>query len=404
MKWLDRLRWSDSYSVKSNPIQSDEVNQDNSSSSFIYSTYTNAYLNYEVVNRGINLLVDLVSEIDFDIKEKNTKQFYTKGVRKSTLNNALNIFPNEDEDLSTFRRQILLDLIASGNAYIYFDGIYMYRFPSNNMQVVAGKTRKVQHYIYRPSDKKFKPDEIIHIQDNSFKSKLTGDTRLHSTKNTLTTLDKMLSFQQNFFNNGAIPGLVLTTPNILGKKIKERLIEYWQQEYRPSTGGRKPLILDGDMKVNPLSSNSFKDLDFETSVGDHERKVLMALGIPPILLDGGNNANIAPNLKLFYITTIIPLVKKMASAFEAFFGYDIVPDTSSVIALRPELRDESQYYTTLVNTGIMTPNEARERLRLEKIEDEQADELRIPANIAGSAVDPSQGGRPDETDGENDEQ
>jgi HK97 family phage portal protein len=403
MKFLDRLRWSDSYSVKTNPIQADEAHSDHSASSYVYSTYTTAYHNHEVVNRGINMLVDLASEINYDIKASKSKKFTSEAVRRTTLDNALNHFPNDDEDVSTFRRELLLDLIASGNAYIYFDGIFTYRLPSNSMQVVAGKNRKVQHYLYRPSDKKFTPSEVIHIKDNSYRTKLIGDTRLHSTKNTLTTLDKMLNFQQNFFNNGAIPGLVLTTPNILGKKIKERLIDYWIENYRPSRGGRRPLILDGDMKVSPLSTSTFKDLDFEDSVSDHERKVLMALGIPPILLDGGNNANIAPNLKLLYITTIVPLVKKMASAFEAFFGWDIVPDTSGVLALRPELRDESQYYTTLVNTGIITPNEAREKLRLPRAEDEHADELRIPANIAGSAADPSQGGRPDESDGETNE-
>ena len=53
--------------------------------------------------------------------------------------------------------------------------------------------------------------------------------------------------------------------------------------------------------------------------------------------------------------------------------------------------------TTLVNGGIITPNEGRIELRYEAKETYQSadpDELRIPANIAGSAVDPSQGGRP----------
>ena len=42
----------------------------------------------------------------------------------------------------------------------------------------------------------------------------------------------------------------------------------------------------------------------------------------------------------------------------------------------------------------MTPNEAREALILEPLEGH--DELRVPANIAGSAADPSEGGRPTE--------
>jgi hypothetical protein len=43
----------------------------------------------------------------------------------------------------------------------------------------------------------------------------------------------------------------------------------------------------------------------------------------------------------------------------------------------------------------MSPNEARQALRLEPVEGH--DDLRVPANIAGSAVNPSEGGRPEET-------
>jgi len=42
----------------------------------------------------------------------------------------------------------------------------------------------------------------------------------------------------------------------------------------------------------------------------------------------------------------------------------------------------------------MTINEARAELRLIPSTEEHADLLRIPANIAGSAADPTEGGRP----------
>ena len=60
--------------------------------------------------------------------------------------------------------------------------------------------------------------------------------------------------------------------------------------------------------------------------------------------------------------------------------------------MAPELSDASAYYTSLVNGGIITAAEARDRLGFPEIEG--TTEIRVPANIAGSAVDPSQGGRP----------
>ena len=119
-----------------------------------------------------------------------------------------------------------------------------------------------------------------------------------------------------------------------------------------------------------------------------------AIGVPYVLLKSGNNANIDANQKLFYLHTVIPLLSQFCSAFSHFFngGVDIRPDRLKVPALQPDIRNQAIYYSTLVNTGIITPNEAREGLRFPKLENN--DSIRIPQNITGSATDPTQGGRP----------
>ena len=92
----------------------------------------------------------------------------------------------------------------------------------------------------------------------------------------------------------------------------------------------------------------------------------------------------------------MPIVNNYVSAVERFFGYDVAPVTSNVSSLQPELKDVATYHSTLVNAGILTPNEARIELRYEKLAGN--DELRIPANIAGSASNPSLGGAPKKPD------
>ena len=138
----------------------------------------------------------------------------------------------------------------------------------------------------------------------------------------------------------------------------------------------------------------FKELDFESSIAAGEKEILKCLGVPPIMLDSGNNANIRPNHRMYYLEAVTPIVRKMNYALERFFGYSITEDVSNIPALQPELRDSAAYYATLVNTGIISPNEAREALNYTEIFG--AGELRVPANIAGSAANPSEGGRPEE--------
>jgi len=110
-------------------------------------------------------------------------------------------------------------------------------------------------------------------------------------------------------------------------------------------------------------------------------------------LDSGNNANIRPNHRLYYLETILPIVRKINFALERFFGFEIKEDISNIPALQPELRDAASYYSSLVNGGIMTVNEAREALAYEPLDGQ--DDIRAPANIAGSAVNPDLGGRPE---------
>ena len=360
---------------------------------------SDAYYSIEVVQRGTNLLVDSASPITFDIKEKNTrnKPPVTKPDQRFTkhrLNEIINIKPNPYQDINHFKRLLYTDLILEGNAFIYFDGYNLFILPATNVNVEADKQTFVKHYEY--GEKKFYPNEIIHIRDNSAKSIYRGDSRLLACSDSITLLKSMMDYQTNFFNNNAIPGLVLKTPNTLSQKVKDRIKASWKKEYNPRTGGKSPAILDGDFSIENLGHTDNRELDFNNSFSLHEGKILKALGVPPILLDSGNNANISPNLRMFYLNTILPMVDKVASAFEFFFGYDLKPVHAEILALRPELKEESQYLTSLTNAGIMSVNEAREKIRLEKSTEAHADRLIIPANIAGSAVDPSQGGRPEE--------
>ena len=129
-------------------------------------------------------------------------------------------------------------------------------------------------------------------------------------------------------------------------------------------------------------------------IEENEKIILKALGIPPIMLDSGNNANIRPNMRMYYLETILPIVRKLNFGFERFFGFSIKEDITDIPALQPELRDQSSYYTALVNGGIITVNEAREQLGFDSVDGQ--DDVRVPANIAGSAANPDEGGRPTE--------
>ena len=356
--------------------------------------YRNAYETLEIVNRAVNMIVDDASEIPFDVGEKI--QGITpikKELRRTRVDLLLNKEPNPFQDVSTFKRNLLIDLMIDGNIFVYFDGAHLYHLPADHMTIYSDDNTYVEKYTYDHSID-YKPSEIIHIKENSFNSIYRGVPRLKPALRTMQLLSSMRKFQDNFFKNGAIPGLVLKSPNTLSEKIKERMLQAWVARYNPQSGGRRPLFLDGGLEVEDLTEINFKELDFQEGIASNEKIILKALGVPPILMDSGNNANLRPNHRLYYLETILPIINKIAYAFERYFGFKLDEDVTGIPALQPELRDQASYYATLVNTGIMTPNEAREALRLEQIEG--FDTPRVPANIAGSASNPEEGGRPQE--------
>tara|TARA_R110001632_G_scaffold219072_1_gene348488 strand:- start:203 stop:1417 length:1215 start_codon:yes stop_codon:yes gene_type:complete len=360
----------------------------------IITNYKNAYEQLEIVNRAVNMIVDDVAEIPFSVGEKLTgTNNIIKNIRKSKVELLLNIEPNPFQDVSSFKRNLIIDLLIDGNIFIYFDGAHLYHLPADKVTIHTDDKTYIERYSYDNSID-YSPSEIIHIKENSFNSIYRGVPRLKPAYRTMQLLASMRNFQDNFFKNGAVPGLVLKSPNTLSEKVKERMMQAWSIRYNPNTGGRRPLILDGGLEVDALTKVNFKELDFAESIKANERIILEAMGIPPILLDGGNNANIRPNHRLYYLETVLPIVKKLGYALERFFGFSLNEDVTGIPALQPELRDQAAYYATLVNTGILSANEAREALGKEPVAG--FDKPRVPANIAGSATNPEQGGRPEE--------
>ena len=357
-------------------------------------TYKNAFVNLETVNRGTNMIVSACSSFDYDVKDKLIDGVAV-GIRTKTLLNLLNYRPNPYQSVNELRTCMFTDFILEGNIFLYYDGVFLYHLPADNVQIVTDAKTFVNKYTYNGITN-FKPEEIIHIKDISSTSVYRGSSRLASADRNIKILYKMQTFQEQFFDNGAIAGIVITTENTLSQVAKDKTIANWVSKYSPKNGARRPMILDSGLKPSPISSSTFQEMDFDTSIKTHDTKILKSLGVPPILLDGGNNANISPNLRLFYLETVLPIVTKYCSAIERYFGYDVSPITSNVSAIQPELKDVATYHSTLVNAGILTPNEARVELRYEKLTGN--DELRIPANIAGSASNPSLGGAPKKPD------
>ena len=369
--------------------------------------YKDAYREIEIVNRCIDIIVGACADIPFEV-EADTIRPPTDRVNK-----VLNIYPNPFEDRIKLFRKAYLDYLLDGNAFFYYDSpnSKLYHLPANKISIVPDEKTYIKKFVlnmgsggFGVANNKNKtieygPDEVIHIKADSSRSEFRGDSKLASLNRLVELYYSLIEFQKQFFKNNAVPGLVLQTDNVLSKQVKERLLEHWKSAYSTAfQGARSPAILDGGLKVDKLGTPTFSELDFENSVDRVQQDIAKGLGVPYVLLKSGNNANLEANEKVFYNHTVLPIVEAFASAFQLFFSTDqatlkVYPDRWSILVLQPDLKTQALYYSTLVNAGIITPDEGREGLRFQPKGGEM-EKIRIPQNITGSATRPDTGGRP----------
>ena len=179
MAWYDRLLGREAgqqpeVEEKLNPAQQYYDHKTAPSREFTLK-YEKAYEDIEIVNRGVNLIVDDASEIKTTVGEQiQGLQNIVKGVKRSKVRLLLNKEPNPFQDISTFKRNLLTDYLIDGNIFVYFDGVHLYHLPANKVNIHASKTSYIDKFTFNETVD-YKPSEIIHIKDNSFYSIYRGN-------------------------------------------------------------------------------------------------------------------------------------------------------------------------------------------------------------------------------------
>ena len=113
----------------------------------IITNYKAYYEYLEVVNRGVNMIVDDTAEVPFRVGEPVTGIMpVTKGVRRSRVELLLNREPNPFQDISTFKRNLIIDYILDGNIFIYFDGASLYHLPATYVDIDPDKNTYINKY------------------------------------------------------------------------------------------------------------------------------------------------------------------------------------------------------------------------------------------------------------------
>jgi SPP1 gp7 family putative phage head morphogenesis protein len=324
------------------------------------------------VNRALNVIGDTLAERPLKFFRKTTVGGEIE-IEPVTDHPVVELFRYPEPRTSGFSliRDAAIHAILSGEFFFFLENGSTGKSMVGEIQriqaikprfiknVSVGSNGMVDGYTFSQNGQSQTFDPEFFVQGMSFNPR--SDTRGLSAIEVLQS-PILLSFymekhNRQFFKDGANPGFFLQTPGVLSEPAREA-----------------------------------KEGEF-IGLGNVSRdKILTALGVPPVIagiFEFANYANSTQQMLIFYQHTIKPIGRMIEEAIntqliKVWYGND--PglfcrfDYSEVDVLQGDRLIASQIRKSDVEAGIITPNEAREQLKMEPSDDEGADELRTPGS------------------------
>ena len=358
------------------------------SSTFDYLMY-NTGANYgtskamllSTVYRCVEVISDSVAQLPLEPYKIDADGYRLKFTSHPSYR-ILNKEPNNRMTRFTFIKTLVVSTLLKGNGFAYIErdnkgnAIALHYIPSELVTIIPPSTigENVMYNVTGLSNS-VESCNMIHILNFSYDG-ITGISTLSHAKNTLGLAMDSESHASGFFKGGANLAGILTVQSTLTSKQKQDLKTSWQTAFSPTTGQPNGVaVLEGNMEFKPITVNPSDAQLLETrefNVID----ICRFFGVSPVkafdLSKSSYSTVEATNLS-FLTDTLSPLLEKIELEFERKIykpsekeSIDVRFDTSRL--LRADKQSLANYYSTLFNIGVVSPNEIRREIDLPYIE------------------------------------
>ena len=223
-----------------------------------------------------------------------------------------------------------------------------------------------------------------------------GLSPLHSAAADIDQHNLAAQHNVNLLNNGARPtGAIVFNPRdmksglpaTLTEDQRAQVLSDLESRFSGTSNSGRTMLLEGDFDWKEMGLSP-KDMDFLQLKNMSARDIALCFGVPSQLVgvpDSQTYANIAEARLALYEETIIPLAKRVESDMNEWLSplygeqIRIEYDIDSIPAMAERRRKVYENVVAGVREGILSRNEARERLGLEAISG--GDDVYIAANL-----------------------
>ncbi len=333
---------------------------------FVFSQQ--GYLRNELVYRGMNMLAGAIAEAPLRVYDRDGQALESHPLR--VLIKRPNPFMGEHLLWET----TVLHLYLSGNAFWVKvrsrSGRVREVWPlrPDRLRIIPDNQKFVAGYIYEIGGRQYPldPFDVVHFKFPHPLYDYWGLSPLQAALRRIVIDNETADFTKVLLQNNATPSIAVTTQNAIDQATADRLSVRWREKF----GGRNrggPAFLQAGMDIKTIGL-SMKDLAFPELDASSQKRVLVALGVPPVLLgQEATFSNYAQARVSFYEDTVEPLQSRLDdrlesdllySDFDDSRGLELRFDTSRVSALRPVRELRWQNAQAGVQGGWLTVNRA----------------------------------------------
>ncbi len=287
----------------------------------------------------------------------------------------------------------------------------MYVLDSTLIAVTINPARYPSYRLSTPSygfskDEPLAAHQVMHCKEAAWQGSAGFNKGILAAE--LVSLDQDIDVYANFIMlNGAKPSGMFVTdqviPNGKYEEIAARLKEAWSsltgsQKTDPSKPGQG-MLLDQGMKYQTIDILTLQDAQAAELKIQTMKRICGLFGVPPAMIGIADQKynNTQTMLDEFYKSTMYPTLVNVQEKLrqQLFPGYPslcVQFDTANFLKGAP--LDQMNFAKAAVESGIFTPNEAREYLGKPNIEggDELRTDLKASEDLPGSSPQDTGGG------------
>lgn len=336
----------------------------------------NSVLAYPTVFSCQTLIASDISKLKIQIQRENN------GIWEALAHPLLRLLnqPNGYQNAIQFLEAWMLSKLSHGNTYIL--KMYGPRRQLRELHVldplkVTPLVSESGDVFYRLSNDKLKQveegdvvvpaSEIIHDRFNCLYHPLIGLSPIFAAGTAATTGLTNMKDTKSFIANGSNPGGVLTAPGPISDSTAQRLKEYWNANFKGEKSGNIAVAGDG-LKFEAMRMSS-ADAQILELLGWNDEKICSVYHVPGYMVGVGSapsHNNIEALQQSYYSQCLQILIESL----ELCLGLGISLEEGHRIQLDITSGLFRMDTSTLVKTltesmkGIMSPDEAREKLNL----------------------------------------